>query len=91
MNTKYYSRKCDVCNKGMEEGFVIHGNYACSKNCIDNLQNYSYSEYLKDYEEDSDSAYYTDWEQDWNMEQTLYLEDGTEVENPYYEDIYVHS
>ena len=84
MNNKYYSRKCDVCNKGIEEGYLIQGHsYACSKECLNKMDNYSYAQYLQDYKEDSDNTYYTDWEQDWESEDTLYLADGTEVDNPY--------
>ena len=94
MATKYtkedlYSRKCDVCNKGMEDGFVLDsgGEYACSEECLDNMPDYSYKQYLIDYAESEsggfDSCYWTDWEQDWSFEETLFLADGTEIENPF--------
>ena len=36
MAIKYYSRKCDECNKGMEEGYVWGDGdgYACSDKCL---------------------------------------------------------
>ena len=30
----YYSRKCDACNTGMEEGYLIEeSEYGCSEKC----------------------------------------------------------
>jgi len=86
---QYYSRKCDVCNKGMESGFVLDsgGEYACSEKCLDNMPDYSHEQFLIDYAEseagDFDSCYWTEWEQYWEHEDSLFLEDGTEVSNPF--------
>ena len=86
MAIQYYSRKCDVCNKGMEEGFLLGGfEYACSKECLEKMPNYSWKTYLEDNAIDGDNTYYTSWEQDWNSEETLFLADGTEVDNPFFE------
>ena len=86
MSEQYYSRKCDVCNKGMEEGFLLAGfEYACSKECLEKMPNYSWKTYLEDNAIDGDNTYYTSWEQDWNSEETLFLADGTEVDNPFFE------
>jgi len=89
MTIQYYSRKCDVCNKGMESGFVLDsgGEYACSEKCLDNMPDYSHEQFLIDYAEseagDFDSCYWTEWEQYWEHEDSLFLEDGTEVSNPF--------
>jgi len=80
----YFSRKCDVCSTGMEEGYLVgSGAYACSKKCLNDMDNYSHAQFLKDYKEEDEHYYYTNWEQDWEDEETLFLIDGTEVSNPY--------
>ena len=83
MVIQYYSRKCDVCNKGMEEGFLVGDEYACSEKCLDDMPDYSHEQFLEDYKLDDDSFYYTDWEKQWEHEDSLFLEDGTEVSNPF--------
>jgi hypothetical protein len=86
MSEQYYSRKCDVCNKGMEEGFLLAGfEYACSKECLEKMPNYSWKTYLEDNAIDGDNTYYTSWDQDWNSEETLFLANGTEVDNPFFD------
>jgi len=49
------------------------------------MPNYSWKTYLEDNAIDGDNTYYTSWEQDWNSEETLFLADGTEVDNPFFE------
>ena len=89
MVIQYYSRKCDVCNKGMESGFVLDsgGEHVCSEECLNNMDGYSHEQFLIDYAEseagDFDSCYWTEWEQYWEREDTLFLQDGTEVDNPF--------
>ena len=88
MTIQYYSRKCDSCGCGMEEGFLLGGGgYACSKKCLEAIPGYSWKLYLIDYKIDPDNNYWTSWEQDWNDEDTLFLEDGTEVSNPFYMEV----
>ena len=86
MKIKYYSRKCDECNKGMEEGYVW-GNgdgYACSDVCLF-VHGYTPKDAHRDFE--NDDIYWTDWEQDWQHDPTLFLANGTEVDNPFYKEI----
>ena len=84
----YYSRKCDCCGKGMEEGFLLGGSeYVCSKQCLQSMPGYSWKLYLIDHKIDPDNTYWTSWEQDWGHEETLFLADGTVVDNPYYMEV----
>ena len=89
MTIQYYSRKCDCCGKGMEEGYVAESTVACSEKCMrELLSDEVFENGMREWEQqgDSDWLYYTEWEQDWDLEEFLYLEDGTEVKNPFFND-----
>lgn len=61
---KLYPRKCDCCNKGMDEGFYDAGNYWCSEECL--LKgNYPYTmkDWERDCEENEEECYWTEWEE----------------------------
>lgn len=53
-----YCRKCDYCEKGMNEGYIINDiEYYCSNRCL--YPNYSPQEYNELYLKDL--AYWTEW------------------------------
>lgn len=53
-------RRCDICGKVMNEGFLIDDNeYFCSEECLH--KKYSEEEYLEMYK--NDVAYWTEWEE----------------------------
>ena len=84
----YYSRKCDACNTGMEEGYLIEeSEYGCSEKCSrELLTDEVYENGMRQWREEGDCVwlFWTDWEQDWELEETLFLKDGTEVANPFF-------
>lgn len=53
-------RVCGICGELMREGFYCEGDYYCSKECMDNDPNYSYKQYLEDYDK-GDDVYWTQW------------------------------
>lgn len=54
-----YARVCDVCHRGMNEGFLIYGSeYYCSDECLATV--YTDEEYNAIY--DNDDGYWTEWE-----------------------------
>lgn len=61
-NRKQYPRKCDKCNKGMYEGFIIEDTYEyfCTIECLKD----TYTEEESDRMLDEGSMYYTDWSDD---------------------------
>jgi hypothetical protein len=61
-NRKQYPRKCDKCNKGMYEGFIIEDTYEyfCTIECLKD----TYTEEESDTMLDEGSMYYTDWSDD---------------------------
>lgn len=72
MEQKQFARKCDVCNKGMDAGYVVcSAEYYCSEECLHTK--ISENEYKELYEEDH--AYYTEWSE----------EDIDEDDEPIYE------
>ena len=84
--TQLYSRKCVECGKGMEEGYLSEYLTACSEMCMRKvIGDEAFDEAMKEHEDNGDCEwlFYTDWEQDWSDEDVLYLEDGSEVENPH--------
>ena len=89
MTIQYYSRKCDCCNKGMEEGYMAESTIACSEKCMKELlSDEAFENGMKEWKEngDCDWLFYTEWEQDWGLEEFLYLENGAEVKNPFFDD-----
>tara|TARA_R100000781_G_scaffold93365_3_gene57973 strand:- start:552 stop:812 length:261 start_codon:yes stop_codon:yes gene_type:complete len=69
-----YPRKCDTCNKGMNQGYVWDVGYACSDKCL-YVNGYTKKQFQEDYE--MDYIYYTEWvELD---EDVNYDIDGNEV------------
>ena len=86
MTIQYYSRKCDCCGKGMEEGYMAESTIACSEKCMrELLSDEAFEDGMKEWKENGDCEwlFYTEWEQYWEREDTLFLEDGTEVDNPF--------
>lgn len=58
---KKYSRVCDECNKGMNQGYVINGGEAhyCSDDCLH--KHYTAEEWKEMYSDEGDS-YWTEWD-----------------------------
>ena len=65
-------RICSCCGKKMQEGYVDCDNYYCSDRCLiwgntpDGLsikpnEFYTMKKWAKDYEENPDDCYYTEW------------------------------
>ena len=75
MKIKMFARKCDNCNKGMNEGYLWESGYACSDKCL-YVDGYTKKHFEEDYK--ADRIYYTEWEE---LDNDYYfLEDGTEIE-----------
>lgn len=54
-----YARKCDVCNSGMNSGYIINeGEYYCSDSCLHDV--YNSDEYDSIYEKNE--GYWTEWD-----------------------------
>jgi hypothetical protein len=88
MTVQYYSRKCDCCGKGMEEGYMTSSTIACSEKCMRMLiSDEVFENGMKEWKENGDCEwlFYTEWEQAWDLEEFLYLENGTEVKNPFFD------
>jgi hypothetical protein len=61
MEQKQFARKCDNCNKGMNEGYLVNDSeYYCSDECLHTK--HTEKEYKELYEDDN--AYYTEWSDD---------------------------
>jgi hypothetical protein len=60
-----YCRKCDSCNFGMNEGYVINGGeqYYCSKECLYTV--YSPAEWDQLYE--TNDSYWTEWDVEYEL------------------------
>ena len=72
-----YARKCNTCNKGMNEGYCIGDGleYACSDKCL-YVDGYTKKHFEEDYA--MDCIYYTEWEE---LDDDYYfLENGTEIQ-----------
>lgn len=57
-----YARKCDECEKGMNEGYCIDGGgeYYCSDECL--YKHYTAEEWAEMYDDGESDSYYTEWE-----------------------------
>lgn len=66
-----YARKCDWCNEGMNEGYMIHGGieHYCSDECL--FKNYSLDDWNDMYNDGDGDSCYTDWENQSDMEWIL--------------------
>jgi hypothetical protein len=75
MNTEKYARTCSCCGAGMNAGYVIFDDYACSEGCADKIaMQHDWSSYVAmclahgSRDEDSDEilpgddVYYTEWD-----------------------------
>ena len=64
------TRKCDICNKPMKEGFCIGGGdaYYCSKRCLH--KEITEAEFLELYDDGNGDSYYTEWETIYNNDST---------------------
>ena len=72
-----FSRKCDNCKKGMNEGFCWGdgAGYACSDECL-YVDGYTKEQFDKDCNEDT--IYWTEWEE--IDEDGFYTESGEWIE-----------
>tara|TARA_R100001463_G_scaffold15959_1_gene41450 strand:- start:1796 stop:2068 length:273 start_codon:yes stop_codon:yes gene_type:complete len=86
---KYFARKCDNCNKGMNEGYCGGDglSYACSHECLF-INGYTQEEFQEDYK--FGNIYWTDWGEDLegHIEDGYYTIDGEFIESE--EDINNH-
>ena len=59
-----YARKCDSCDAGMNEGYVICGGeqYFCSDECLH--KHYTAEQWNDMYADGEGDSYYTSWEED---------------------------
>ena len=92
MNTQYYyPRTCQVCDKGMEEGYMVYDSYTvCSEQClidggyVENCKTKEeVLEFLVKEEEElhcDGNTFWTDWYDSDNYWDEVYLADGTPVE-----------
>ncbi len=57
-----YARKCDECEQGMNEGFVVNGGeeYYCSDKCLH--KHYTKKEWKEMYADGETDSYWTAWE-----------------------------
>ena len=71
-----YARKCDCCESGMNEGYVIGDGerYYCSKECL----NTQISDQEWDEIYDNDYGYYSEWEQGYDDQ--YIVENGVLIE-----------
>lgn len=78
-----YARKCDQCNKGMNEGYVIAQGekYFCTDECLH--KNYTPEQWAEMYEDGEGESYYTSWEE--HDHEYIETENGTlqEIETNY--------
>jgi len=87
-NGEKFARKCSCCGKGMNSGFVIHDEYACSLDCADvEAIQAGYEHYNNAYIENQEEidgelhpgeVYWTQWESE-NDAQYI-VEDGVLVD-----------
>tara|TARA_R100000781_G_scaffold38379_1_gene26954 strand:+ start:351 stop:635 length:285 start_codon:yes stop_codon:yes gene_type:complete len=79
---KYFARKCDNCNKGMNEGYCGGDglSYACSDKCL-YVDGYTKELFKEDYK--SGDIYWTEWGEDFegNTEDGYYTKDGIFIES----------
>ena len=92
MNTQYYyPRTCQVCDKGMEVGYMVYASYTvCSEQClidggyVENCKTKEeVLEFLVKEEEElhcDGNTFWTDWYDSDNYWDEVYLADGTSVE-----------
>lgn len=64
----YYARKCDVCSRGMNEGYVVNNGdeYYCSDTCLH--KKYDKKEWSQMYNSEEGSSYWTQWDETHDME-----------------------
>ena len=71
-----YSRKCDKCGCGMNEGYVVYNGeeHYCSEECLNKV--YTAEQWTKMYEESEEEGgsdnYWTEWYQDDDFEYVLF-------------------
>lgn len=65
-----YARKCTCCGKGMNEGFFADYEYFCDNDCL--YTEFSPTIWEKVAEEDSDSYYWTEWEDEEDYQYVLF-------------------
>jgi hypothetical protein len=65
-----YARKCTCCGKGMNEGFFADYEYFCDNDCL--YTEFPPTIWEKVAEEDSDSYYWTEWEDEEDYQYVLF-------------------
>ena len=71
-----YARKCDVCNSGMNSGYLIYETeYYCSDSCLHDV--YNSDEYDSIYKKDE--GYYTEWDSETDAEYELINDELKEI------------
>lgn len=57
-----YARKCDECEQGMNEGFVVNSGdeYYCSEECLH--KHYTPKQWKKMYNDEDSDSYWTQWD-----------------------------
>ena len=57
-----FARKCDCCNQGMNEGYLIWGGeeYYCTEKCL--RSKYSAKQWLEMYDDGNSECMWTAWE-----------------------------
>lgn len=77
---KFY-RKCDCCGDGMDEGYYLDGEYACSEECLD--KKYTKEEQAEmEIGADHSECYWTDWYGDEDEYQYIFTNgELKEIEN----------
>ena len=85
MDITYYARQCEECNKSMNIGITNGTITWCSEKCCrEAIGDDSYDQAEKDWAAGHCRFLdWTDWEHALSEEDFLFLEDGTEVENPF--------
>jgi len=71
---KKYARKCDECNKVMNEGYYWGCEYYCSLKCL--KRKYT-DEEIEDALNNYEDCYWTSWE---DPEEYQYYENGDEID-----------
>ena len=82
MKIKMFARKCDNCNKGMNEGYCGGDglSYACSDKCL-YIDGYTKELFKEDYE--NGDIYWTDWGEDLegHIEDGYFTKDGIFIDS----------
>jgi hypothetical protein len=69
-----YARKCDKCNSGMNEGYIIgNGEYYCTDECLHKVYTIKEWEEMSGGEDNlSEESYWTEWETEEDFDYVLF-------------------